>query len=45
MFPRGQTDGKNQKKLIEDKTDNCIYKNQQWLNGVHTCRHNIHGSD
>lgn len=30
MFPRGQTDGKNQKKkLIEDKTDNCIYKNQQ----------------
>lgn len=26
MFPRGQTDGKNQIKLIEDKTDNCIYK-------------------
>lgn len=26
MFPRGQTDGKNQKKMIEDKTDKYIYK-------------------
>lgn len=27
MFPRGQTDRKNQKKkMIEDKTDKYIYK-------------------